>query len=50
VHGNRIAESIADLNRFQKVTLHAVAYGKSGYWRHIRQISDAMGGRFEGFE
>ena len=50
VHGNRIAESIADVNRFQKVVLHAVAYSKEAYWRHIRQISDAMGGQFEGYK
>jgi hypothetical protein len=50
VHGNRIAESIADVNRFQKVVLHAVAYSKESYWRHIRQISDAMGGQFEGYK
>jgi hypothetical protein len=50
VHGNRIAESLADLNRFQKVTLHAVAYSKEGFWPHIRQISEATGGQFEGFE
>jgi hypothetical protein len=50
VHGNRIAESLADINRFQKVVLHAIAYSKKGYWRHIRAIAEATGGQFEGFQ
>jgi len=50
VHGNRIAENLADLNRFHKVVLHAVAYSSNGFWNHIRDISSATGGRFEGFE
>jgi hypothetical protein len=50
VHGNRIAESLADINRFQKVVLHAVAYSKERFWGHIRAIAEATGGQFEGFQ
>ncbi len=50
VHGNRISENLADINRFQNVVVHAVAYSKEGYWRHIRAIAEATGGQFEGFQ
>ena len=50
VHGNRISEFLAELNRFQKVTVHAVAYSPQGFWHHISQIAAVTGGEFQGFQ
>ena len=45
-----LEQVLADINRFQNVVVHTVAYSKEGYWRHIRAIAEATGGQFEVFQ
>ena len=51
VHWNRVAAHLADLNRFHKVRVHAIAYSDSEYYREqLEKIASATGGEFKWFE
>ena len=48
VHWNRVTRHLADLNRFHKVTVHAVAYTDSDWFRdQLKKIAEVTGGSFE---
>lgn len=51
VHWNRVTAHLIDLNRFQKVTVHTIAYSDSKWNRdQMEKISEASGGEFHWFE
>jgi len=48
VHWNRVTRYLADLNRFHKVVVHAVAYSDSQWYREqLQKIAEVTGGHFE---
>lgn len=51
VHWNRVTWHLADLNRFRKVTFHAIAYTDSNWYRQqLEKIAEVTGGEFRHFE
>ncbi|MCU0863484.1 MAG: HEAT repeat domain-containing protein [Planctomycetes bacterium] len=51
VHWNRVTRHLADLNRFHKVTVHAVAYTDNEWYRdQLKKIAEATGGHFRSLE
>lgn len=51
VHWNRVTRHLADLNRFHKVTVHAIAYTDSEWFRdQLQKIAETTGGHFEWFK
>lgn len=51
VHWNRVTRHLADLNRFHKVTVHAVAYTDVEWYREqLERIATTTGGHFQSFQ
>jgi HEAT repeat protein len=51
VHWNRVTRHLADLNRFHKVTVHAIAYTDSEWFRdQLLKIAEVTGGEFQWFK
>jgi len=51
VHWNRVTEHLKDINRFQKVTVHTIAYSNNKWYRdQLEKIAEATGGDFKWFE
>ncbi len=51
VHWNRVTRHLADLNRFQKVVVHTVAFSDNDWYRkQLMKIAEVTGGDFEGFK
>lgn len=51
VHWNRVTAHLKDLNRFQKVTVHTIAYSDSKWYRdQMEKIAEASGGEFHWFD
>ncbi len=51
VHWNRVTRHLADLNRFHKVTVHAVAYTDNEWFRdQLQKIAETTGGHFRWFK
>ncbi len=47
VHWNRVARYVSDINRFQKVVIHSVAYSDVKWYRdQLEKIAQATGGEF----
>jgi len=51
VHWNRVTAHLRDINRFQMVTVHTIAYsGNDWYREQMEKIALATGGEFKWFE
>jgi hypothetical protein len=51
VHWNRVTWHLKELNRFQKVVVHTIAYSDSEWYRsQIQKIAEATGGEYRWFE
>jgi len=51
VHWNRVTWQLQELNRFQKVVIHTIAYSADeGYRGQLQKIAEATGGEFVWFE
>lgn len=51
VHWNRVTEHLIDINRFQKVTVHTIAYTESKWFQdQLEKIALASGGEFKWFD
>jgi hypothetical protein len=51
VHWNRVTWQLADLNRFRKLTFHAIAYTKEDWYRQqLEKIAEVTGGEFRSFQ
>jgi len=51
VHWNRVTAHLQDINRYQMVTVHTIAYSDNGWYREqMEKIAQATGGEFKWFE
>ena len=51
VHWNRLTDYLADLNRFQKVVIHTVAYSDNNWFKQqLERIAEVTGGKFQAHE
>jgi hypothetical protein len=48
VHWNRVTWHLRELNRFQKVVVHTIAYSNSEWYRdQLSKIAEIAGGEFK---
>jgi hypothetical protein len=51
VHWNRVTWHLAEMDRFRKVVVHAIAYSDSAWYREqLQKIAEVTGGEFRYFE